>query len=86
MLKFKCGITVPPPCRALLYQQYISLNIDVQSDHIEKAYNKRIASKITYKNNTRAIMTILFREISKFYKFTLSQYGCPYNTIPISAV
>jgi len=35
ILKFRCGITVPPPCLALLYQEYISLNIEVQSASTE---------------------------------------------------
>ena len=63
MLKFKCGITVPPPCRALLYQQYISLNMGVQSDMMEKL----IIKELHLKSPVRKIIEQLYQKFSEKY-------------------
>lgn len=46
MLKFRCGITVPPPCLALLCQEYNSLNKELYL-----SLNKEVQSPRTGKLN-----------------------------------
>jgi predicted metal-binding transcription factor (methanogenesis marker protein 9) len=46
MLKFRCGITVPPPCLALLYQEYISLNKEVYLS-LKKKFNLQELENLT---------------------------------------
>lgn len=58
MLKFRCGIIVPPPCLALLRQEHTSLNMEVLSAKSNIKRMNKLKSDLKIMTQKAALTTI----------------------------